>query len=210
MVRASGICPEGPGFNPRSGHFYKFNINCNFRSEFQLAVNPENKFPYQKSLNLCQLSLKQIRPSVDHQVLVLCWLQAKNESHTRQVTAGSHRSITFGSLDLTTIWKALRSSTTWSLPTARRTFIPVEYHPRLAGPGNSLNPGRASPVSKFSTLPSDGPSHLQPAKGIFPSARSCLYSSPKITSFLWAITPNFGSWTGLLVFNLSGSELVAI
>ena len=21
LVRASGICPEGPGFNPRSGHF---------------------------------------------------------------------------------------------------------------------------------------------------------------------------------------------
>jgi hypothetical protein len=25
LVRAFGICPEGPGFNPRSGHFYKFN-----------------------------------------------------------------------------------------------------------------------------------------------------------------------------------------
>jgi len=26
LVRASGIHPEGPGFNPRSGHFYKFNM----------------------------------------------------------------------------------------------------------------------------------------------------------------------------------------
>ena len=25
LVRAFGICPEGPGFNPQSGHFYKFN-----------------------------------------------------------------------------------------------------------------------------------------------------------------------------------------
>ena len=25
LVRAFGICPEGPGFNSRSGHFYKFN-----------------------------------------------------------------------------------------------------------------------------------------------------------------------------------------
>ena len=25
LVRAFGICPEGPGFNPWSGHFYKFN-----------------------------------------------------------------------------------------------------------------------------------------------------------------------------------------
>ena len=25
LVKAFGICPEGPGFNPQSGHFYKFN-----------------------------------------------------------------------------------------------------------------------------------------------------------------------------------------
>ena len=27
MVRASGIHPEGPGFKPLSGHFYKINSN---------------------------------------------------------------------------------------------------------------------------------------------------------------------------------------
>jgi hypothetical protein len=27
LIKAFGICPEGPGFNPQSGHFYKFNTD---------------------------------------------------------------------------------------------------------------------------------------------------------------------------------------
>jgi len=49
---------------------------------------------------------------------------------------------------------------------------------------------------------------FSPPEEYFPSPHSCLHSSPKITKFSWAITPNFGSWTGLLlVSTLPGSEL---
>ena len=123
--QTSHFSAERPKWQTRA-----LNINCNFRSVFQLAVNQESKFTYltfKKGMSLCQLCSGQITTISGCSTV----LSAENESHTRPVTTGSHRSITFRSLDLTATWKALRSSTTWSLPTARitwRTFIPVEYH----------------------------------------------------------------------------------